>query len=84
MTDTWETTNRSEHSAGASPFYAPQQRSLLREPGFGRCEAFTIAECIAMPEDVRHMAGGLIELLSGGWEQRGWSRVGPVQHMWES
>jgi hypothetical protein len=70
---------------GASPYYAPQQRSLLREAGFGRCEAFTVAECIATPEATHHMAGGLIELLSGAmgaaWVEQGWADSAQVEEL---
>ena len=38
---------------GGSPFYAPQQRRLLREAGFARTEGFAFAERRGSPEATR-------------------------------
>ena len=48
---------------GASPYYAPQQRTLLRDAGFVRRQAFAFADCLATPEATRALAEGLLELV---------------------
>jgi ubiquinone/menaquinone biosynthesis C-methylase UbiE len=64
---------------GASPYYAPYQRRLLREAGFTGRQAFAAVELRAEPEATRALAEGLVELLAGpmgaavtehGWADR--------------
>jgi ubiquinone/menaquinone biosynthesis C-methylase UbiE len=49
---------------GASPYYAPQQRPLLRRAGFVSCQTVTYTETLATPEATHALAEGLVEILS--------------------
>jgi ubiquinone/menaquinone biosynthesis C-methylase UbiE len=70
---------------GASPYYAPHQRSLLRDAHFAPREAFTFAECIAGREATTNMAQGVIELLSGPMGatliERSWADPAQVEEL---
>lgn len=46
-----------------SPYYAPEQRRLLRELGFIRREAFTFTECYSTPEGIESAAQAMVEWL---------------------
>jgi ubiquinone/menaquinone biosynthesis C-methylase UbiE len=69
----------------ASPYYAPEQRRLLRDAGFARGDVFAFAECIATPEATRNMASGLIELLAGpmgaALVEQGWADPAQVEEL---
>jgi len=49
---------------GASPYYAPQQRSFLRAAGFVNVRAITFTESMETPEATQALADALVDVLS--------------------
>jgi ubiquinone/menaquinone biosynthesis C-methylase UbiE len=55
---------RRYREVGASPYYALQQRQLLRASGFVRTEAVTLTECLATPEETRVHGEAIVGMLT--------------------